>query len=126
MSFWDILWFIVLSYLLIAYLMVLFTVLTDLFRDRDTGGFAKAMWILLLLVLPFLGLVAYLIARGQGMADRSIAATERARSEQEAYVRQVAGGTSASEQVTQAKALLDEGAISAQEFDRLKQRALAG
>lgn len=126
MSFWDFLWLLLLSYLFVAYLMVLFSVLSDLFRDRDTGGFAKAVWIIFLIVAPFLSLVVYLIARGRGMAERATDAALRAKQAQEAYVREVAGTTSPAQQVAQAKALLDDQVISPQEFEQLKTKALAG
>lgn len=126
MSFWDFLWLLLLSYLFVAYLMALFSVLSDLFRDRDTGGFAKAVWVIFLIVAPFLSLVVYLIARGRGMAERATDAALRARQAQEAYVREVAGTTSPAQQVAQAKALLDDQVISAQEFEQLKSKALAG
>ena len=71
MSFWEIVWFIFISYVLFAYLMVLFTIIADVFRDPESSGFAKAMWILALIVLPFLTVFVYLITRGSEMAERS-------------------------------------------------------
>ena len=71
MSFWDIVWFIIVSYAFIAYLMVLFSLISDLFRDRDTSGVMKAVWLVLFIFFPFITVVVYLIARGKGMAERS-------------------------------------------------------
>lgn len=126
MSFWEFVWFLLLFYLFVAYLMVFFNVLTDLFRDRETGGFAKAMWVLFLIVAPFLSVVVYLVARGRGMAERSTEAALRAKEAQDSYVREVAGTTSPAQQVAEAKALLDDQVISPQEFEQLKTKALAG
>ena len=126
MSFWDFFWLVLLGYLLITYLMLLFTVLGDLFRDEDTGGFVKALWVVFLVVTPFVALLVYLLVRGRGMARRANAAVARDRAAQETYVRELAGTTSPSQQVAQATALLDEQAISPQEFEQLKARALAG
>lgn len=128
MSFWDVVWIIVISYCFVAYLMLLFHVFGDLYRDPDTGGFTKALWTLFLIFLPFLGILVYLLARGKGMAHRTVAQAAQAREAQEAYIRDVAAGTSPAtpaEQVTQARTLLDSGAISADEFAALKTKALA-
>jgi hypothetical protein len=125
MSFWDIIWFIVVSFAFIAYLMVMFSIIADLFRDRETGGFAKAVWILALIFLPFLTALIYLIARGGGMAERSAAHMQAVQSAQESYIKNVAGTASPVDQVSQAKALLDSGAISASEYESLKSKALA-
>jgi hypothetical protein len=126
MSFWEFLWFIVITYVFVAYLMLFFHIIGDLIRDPETGGFAKVMWSLLLVFLPFLGTLIYLIARGRGMAERSVASMEQQRAAQEAYIRQVAvTGSSATEQISQAKSLLDAGAITQQEYDGLKAKAFA-
>ena len=125
MSFWDIIWFIVISFAFIAYLMVMFSIIADLFRDRETGGFAKAVWILALIFLPFLTALIYLIARGGGMAERSAEHARAVQSAQESYIKNVAGTASPVDQVAQAKALLDSGAISASEYESLKSKALA-
>jgi hypothetical protein len=126
MSFWDVVWFIFISFAFVAYLMVLFSILGDLFRDRGTSGGMKALWIVALVFLPLLTSLIYLIARGGGMADRSAQAAERQRVQQEAYIRDVAQtpSSSATDQITQAKALLDAGVISQAEYDTLKQKAL--
>ena len=124
MSFWDVIWFIIVSFAFIAYLMVMFNILTDLFRDHSVSGGMKAVWIICLVFLPFLTAVVYLIARGPGMAQRQGEAVAHLRSAQDAYIRDVAGQASPADQIAQAKALLDAGTITQQEFDALKAKAL--
>ncbi|GAA4355882.1 SHOCT domain-containing protein [Angustibacter luteus] len=125
MSFWDVVWFIIISFAFIAYLMVLFAIIGDLFRDRETSGVVKAIWIVLLIVLPLLTSLVYLIARGSGMAERQAAAVKGAVEQQDAYIKSVAGSTSPAEQIKHAKDLLDSGAITQDEFASLKAKALA-
>src|ERR1700712_2463072 len=119
-SFWDFFWFIISFFLLMAYLVVLFQILTDLFRDRDTSGWTKAFWVLFLIIIPLITSLVYLIARGQGMAERNMAAIKSAQASQDDYIRSVSGSSSAAEQIAQAKGLLDSGAITQAEFDSLK------
>jgi type VI protein secretion system component VasK len=125
MSFWDVVWFIFISFIFIAYLMILFSIITDLFRDQETSGWVKAVWFIALLFLPFLTALIYVIARGKGMAERSAASHQAARREQEAYIKEVAGKTSPTDQIAQAQAMLDAGTITKPEFDVLKAKALA-
>jgi len=125
MSFWDILWFLIISYAFVAYLMMLFSVLRDVFRDHDLSGFAKALWLVVLLIVPFLSLLVYLIVRGKGMAERSAVSQQAAQREQEAYIKNVAGTTTPADQIAQARTLLDAGTITQTEFDTLKAKALA-
>jgi hypothetical protein len=125
MSFWDVVWFICISFAFIAYLMVMFSIITDLFRDRDVSGFVKAVWIVALIFLPFLTSIVYLIARGSGMAERSMRSAESLRQQQDAYIREVAATASPTDQIAQARAMLDSGAISPSEYERLKEKALA-
>src|SRR5689334_16705888 len=125
-SFWEFFWFIISFFLLMAYLMVLFQIITDLFRDKDTSGWVKAVWIFFLIFLPILTSLVYLIARGRQMTERNIASAQAVQRAQEDYIRSVSGGgASASDQIAQAKSLLDSGAISAQEYEQLKTKALA-
>ena len=126
MSFWDIVWFIIFSYAFIAYLMMLFSVLGDLFRDKDLNGGAKALWLLFFLFVPFISLLVYLMVRGNGMAERQMSRMRAAQSDQDAYIQQVAGKTSPAEQIAQAKALRDSGDITTVEYQTLKARALTG
>jgi len=123
-NFWDLLWLMFSAFMFVAYLLVMFQVIADLFRDGELGGFSKAVWIIGLIALPFLTALVYVIARGSGMARRQQAAVQKSQSEAESYIRQVAGKSPA-EQIADAKRLLDAGTISADEFSRLKAKALA-
>jgi len=124
MDFWDVFWLIVWCFIFISYLIVLFHIVVDLFRDRDLSGLAKAVWVLALLLFPALTALIYLIVRGRGMADRDQRAAVQAEQATTDYIRTVAG-TSPAEQIATAKQLLDSGAITQEEFDVLKSRALA-
>lgn len=123
-NFWDSVWLIFSAFLFIAYLFVMFQVITDLFRDDKVSGFAKAAWIVGLIFLPMLTALVYIIARGDGMSERQRAALQRAKADTDAYIRQVAGKSPA-DQIADAKALLDAGAITPEEYQRLKAKALA-
>lgn len=125
MSFWDIIWFIVVSYAFFAYLMVFFRVVADLFRDEETGGFAKAMWLLALVFVPFVSLLAYVVARGRGMTERTVADLHAHHARQEEAIREIVGPVTPAAQIAQAKGLLEAGAIDLTEYDKLKQHALA-
>ncbi|MFZ4519947.1 MAG: SHOCT domain-containing protein [Microthrixaceae bacterium] len=123
----DLLWTTIAIFFMVIYFMILFSVLADLFRDHDTSGFVKFLWILSFIVFPFLGLFIYLIVRGGGMAKRQMEAQAKAQKDFNQYVQQVAGSSAGTpaEQITQAKQLLDSGTISQQEFDAIKAKALA-
>lgn len=124
-TFWEFFWFIISFFLLMAYLLVLFQVITDLFRDREASGWAKAIWVFFLIFLPMLTALIYLIARGKGMTERNIAAAQAAQADAESYIRSVsAGAGSPADEIARAKALLDSGAIDQAEFDSLKAKAL--
>ncbi len=127
MSFWDIIWFIILSFAFIAYLMVLFNIIFDLFRDHQVSGLGKAVWMILLIFFPFLTAIVYLIVRGGGMAERHNRDVQAVQASQAEYIKSVAGsgGTSPTEEITKAKGLLDAGAITQAEFDSLKAKALS-
>ena len=111
-------------FIFVTYIMVMFHVMVDLFRDTDLGGSAKVLWIIALLFLPIVTALIYLLARGKGMAERQRAALVRVRSQQEEYIREVAGASPA-DQIARAKALLTEGAITQDEYARLKAKALS-
>lgn len=125
MDFWDWFWLMVWAFFFVAYLMILFNILGDLFRDKDTSGWIKAVWVIFLLIFPWITALVYLIARGPGMAERSAAAMDQAKTDTDAYIRSVAGTASPADHIAQAKALLDSGAISQSEFDALKAKALS-
>ncbi|KAF1694582.1 SHOCT domain-containing protein [Pseudoxanthomonas koreensis] len=123
-NFWDTVLLILMTFVLVAYLLVLFQIIVDLFRDKDLGGLSKAIWFIGLIFLPFLTALAYILFRGRGMSERQLAAVHDARAETDAYIRKVASAKSPTEQIAEAKALLDAGAINADEFARLKAKAL--
>ena len=121
--FWSVLWF----FFLFIWLMVLFHVLTDLFRDHSVSGVTKTLWVLFLVFLPFLAVFIYLLVRGKGMGERAAAQRQQAQQQFAGYVRDVAATseTTPTEQIAKAKELLDAGAIDQSEFERLKAKALA-
>jgi hypothetical protein len=124
-SFWDFFWLMIWTFLFVAYLMVMFQIIVDLFSDRETSGGMKAVWIVCLIFLPMISAVVYLIVKGKDMGARRAAEAQQAKADADAYIRSVAGsGTSATEQIAQAKSLLDSGAIAQDEFDALKAKAL--
>ncbi len=125
MSFWDFFWLLIWTYIFVAYLMLLFHIFGDVFRDRELGGFAKALWVIFLIVAPFLSVLIYLIARGRGMAERQAGAARQAQAETEQYIQSVASTPNSADQIASAKVLLDDGTISQVEYDRLKEKALA-
>jgi hypothetical protein len=123
-NFWNVIWLFFWIFAFIAYLMALFAVIADLFRDRKLNGWWKAVWIIFLVFLPFLTVLVYLIARGRGMGERSQREAKQAQDSANEYIRSVAG-TSPSEEIGKAKALLDAGTITQQEYDAIKAKALA-
>jgi hypothetical protein len=126
-SFWDFLWLIIITFAFVAYLMLLFSIIGDLFRDHKLSGWWKAVWVFFLIFVPFLTALIYLIARGDSMTKRSIAQAQQFKDEQDKYIKSVAGGAgkSPADQIADAKALLDSGAITEAEFAALKSKALA-
>jgi type VI protein secretion system component VasK len=125
MSFSDFFWLLIWSFFLVCYLMVLFQIIGDLFRDKDLSGWWKALWIIFLIIFPFLAALIYLIARGRGMAERQAGAVQSAQAATDQYIQSVASRGNPAEQIASAKTLLDNGTISQDEFDKLKQKALA-
>lgn len=123
-SIWDTIWWFFTIFVFIAYLMALFTIIGDLFRDRKLGGGAKAVWLIFLVFLPFLTAIVYLIVRGGGIGERSAQQAAQAREATEGYIRSVAA-TSPVDDISRAKELLDSGAITADEYASLKSAALA-
>lgn len=121
---WDVIWASFVIFALFAYLIVLFSIVGDLFRDRDLNGGIKALWIVFLIFLPYITALVYLIARGKGMAERQHAYATAAREATDSYIREAAGTGPAAE-IAKAKALLDAGTITAEEYDKLKSKALA-
>ena len=125
-SFGDVIWWFLWAFVFIAYLMVLFAIIGDLFRDHKLSGWWKAVWVIFLIFVPFITALIYLIARGNGMAERSQREAKQYQAATDAYIRQTAGSAaSPSDEIAKAKALLDAGTISQQEYDQLKTKALA-
>jgi ABC-type multidrug transport system fused ATPase/permease subunit len=125
-SFWDWFWLLVWTFVFVMYLMVLFQIIADLFRDRDLSGWWKALWIIFLIIFPFLAALIYLIARGRGMAERQAGQMREAQAATDQYIKSVASqGASPADQIASAKSLLDSGAITQQEYEQLKAKALA-
>ena len=124
MEFGQFLWSLLVIFFMIMYFMILFSVVIDLFRNHQMGGFAKALWIIFLIFVPLISLLVYVIVYGKSMAQRQQAAVAEAQQEQDNYIKQVAG-TSPAEQIAQAQQLLNSGAISQEEFDKLKAKALS-
>jgi hypothetical protein len=123
-SFWDVVWYTLVVFAFVAYLMLLFMILRDLVGDRDLSGWWKAVWVVLLLFVPWITALVYLIARGRGMSERTMAAQLQAKEQTDAYIKTVAG-KSAADQIADAKTLLDSGTITHPEFEALKAKALA-
>ncbi|GGL19931.1 SHOCT domain-containing protein [Nocardia jinanensis] len=124
MSFWEALWLVVVSFAFVAYLLLLFYIIGDLFRDKQTSGWIKAIWVVLLIVLPLLASLVYLIVRGRGMTERTAVEAEQAEAAQKQYIQHTAG-TNPAAQIADAKRLLAEGTITESEFERLKAKALS-
>jgi Short C-terminal domain/Phospholipase_D-nuclease N-terminal len=123
--FLDVLWTMFIFFAWVIWFWLLITVFADIFRRHDIGGGAKTLWIIFVIVLPFLGVFIYLITQNEGMTQRNI---DRARGQQaqvDEYVRETAGSGGAAAEIEKAKSLLDSGAITQAEFDAIKQKALA-
>ena len=114
-------------FLFFAWFMCLFWVIGDIFRSKDLSGVAKTFWLFFVIILPWLGILVYLIARGHGMQQRQMEQAKEMNAAQAEYIRSVAGpsGGSSTEQIASAKSLLDSGAITQAEFEALKAKALA-
>jgi predicted PurR-regulated permease PerM len=122
----EIFWTILVFFAFVVWLMILFTVLSDIFRRHDTTGTVKVLWIILIIVLPYLGTFVYLITQHNGMTERGLRQQKAAKQEFDNYVQSVAAKTDPTEQIHKAKDLLDRGAINEAEFEQIKRHALAG
>jgi putative oligomerization/nucleic acid binding protein/phospholipase D-like protein len=124
--FLDVLWTMFIFFLWVVWFWLLFTVFVDVFRRHDIGGGKKTIWLIFVIILPFLGVFIYIITQNDGMTQRNL---DRAKSQQaqfDQYVRDTAGGGGgAATEIANAKQLLDQGAITQAEFDAIKQKALA-
>jgi len=121
--FLDVLWTMLVIFAWVIWFWLLITVFADVFRRKDTSGFSKVLWLIFVIVLPFLGVFIYLIVNHDGMADRNIAQMQAQKSATDDYIRSVSGGAAA--EIEKAKQLLDSGAITQTEFDQMKAKALA-
>lgn len=124
--FLDVLWTMIVFFLWVAWFWVLIGIIADIFRRHDIGGGAKAGWLLLVLIVPFLGVLIYVIANGKEMAERNVRDHQVAQAQTDEYIRSVAGsGGGAAAEIEKAKQLLDTGAIDEAEYEALKRKALA-
>ncbi len=124
--FLDVLWTMLIFFAWIIWFWLLITVFADIFRRHDIGGGMKTLWIIFVILLPFLGVFIYLISQGTSMAERNVKGMEAQQAQQEAYIKSVASsGGGAAEEIDKAKKLLDSGAITQAEFDAIKAKALA-
>lgn len=121
----DTLWTLVYIFFMVLFFMIWFMVIMDLFSDHTLSGWAKAIWILFLIIFPPITVLVYLIARGKSMTERRQAQMEAAQAAQKAYIQSAVGSVSPADQIASAKALLDAGTITQAEFDSLKAKALA-
>jgi hypothetical protein len=121
--FLDVLWTMILFFAWLAWIWIAITIFIDIFRRDDIGGWHKAAWVVFVIVLPFLGVLVYLIAQHDGMRERSLAQAQAQKAEFDQYVRETAGGSAA--EIAKAKDLLDSGAITQAEFDAIKAKALS-
>jgi len=124
-TFWQVIWTMFIFFLWVLWIYLLIIVFMDVFRNRDSSGFAKAGWCIFVILLPFLGVFIYLIAEGKGMAERRMQDAQAMQADFDSQVRAAAGQGDPATQIANAKQLLDSGAITQAEFDALKQKALA-
>ena len=123
--FLDVLWTMLIFFVWIIWFWLLITVFADLFRRHDIGGGMKTLWIIFVILLPFLGVFVYLISQCRHMAERNVEKMQAMQSQQDAYIKSVAGSGGAADEIDKAKKLLDSGAITQAEYDSIKAKALA-
>jgi len=123
--FLDVFWTMLIFFVWVAWFMMLFRIIGDIFRRHDIGGGSKALWLTFVIILPFLGVFVYLIAESKGMAERAMAQAQASQHQFDDYVHQTAASGGPAAEIESAKKLLDSGAITQSEFDAIKQKALA-
>jgi len=123
--FFDVFWTIVVFFVWVAWLMVLFRIIGDIFRRHDLSGWGKTAWLIFVIVLPFLGVLVYLIANGTEMAKRDMEHAQAARAEFDDYVKSAAGSGGPAAEIDKGRQLLDSGTITQAEFDAIKAKAIA-
>jgi hypothetical protein len=121
--FMDVLWSMIIFFFWVIWIWIVITVLIDVFRRHDIGGFAKALWVIFVVILPWLGVLIYLIVEHDGMRERSVKQAQAQRDAFDDRVREAAGGSA--DEIAKAKQLLDQGAITQDEFNALKAKALS-
>jgi hypothetical protein len=121
--FLDVLWSMIIFFVWVIWIWIVITVLIDVFRRDDIGGWAKALWVIFVVVLPWLGVLIYLIAEHDGMRERSMRQAQSQQAEFDQYVRETAGGSAG--EIAKAKELLDSGTITQEEFDAIKAKAVS-
>ena len=124
--FLDVLWTMFIFFAWVIWFWLLITIFADVFRRHDIGGGTKTLWCIFVIVTPFIGVFVYLISQSKGMNERQLQSVKQQRQQADDYIKTVASEVDAPGQIAQAKQLLDSGAINQQEFDALKQKALAG
>jgi predicted PurR-regulated permease PerM len=123
--FLDVLWTMLVFFIWIAWFMILFRVLIDIFRRHDIGGGSKVLWIIFVILLPFLGVFVYIITQSHHMAERDMKQAQASQAQFDDYVKTVAGSGGPAAEIEKASALLSSGAITQAEFDEIKRKALA-
>ncbi len=123
--FLDVLWTMLIFFAWIIWFWLLITVFADLFRRHDIGGGMKTLWIIFVILLPFLGVFIYLISQGRHMAERNVKSMQAQQAQMDAHIKSVASSSGAADEIDKAKKLLDSGAITQAEFDAIKTKALA-
>ena len=124
--FLDVLWTMLIFFLWVIWFWILITVFADIFRRHDVSGWSKALWMVFVIFLPFLGVLVYLGVNSKGMAERNVKTIRESQAQTDEYIRTVASSAGPAAEIERAKALLDSGAIDQTEFNALKQKALAG
>ncbi len=127
-TFWDLFWTMLMFFLWIIWIWLLITVFIDIFRDKGLNGFAKALWVLFVIVLPLLGVLVYLIARGDDMSERQMQHAIRQQKRSEDYIRQVSGGggaASSADELSKLAQLHRDGVLTDEEFAAQKSKLLA-
>jgi hypothetical protein len=123
--FLDVMWTLLVFFLWVIWFWLLFAIWGDIFRRDDISGWGKTGWLIFTIVLPFLGAFVYLISQNEGMTARNVERARAQRAQFDDYVREAAGGAGAAAEIEKAKALLDSGALTQEEFDAIKRKALA-
>ena len=124
-TFLTFLWSLIVIFFMVIFFILLFHVIIDLFSRHDASGLKKTAWVIFLIVLPFLGLFVYYITNADGMAQRQMSAMKQQQQPADDYIKSVASSSDPTQQIAQAKALLDAGTITQDEYEKLKAKALA-